>query len=669
MNLQEFEDIYRGIDSRKREIVAKSISNHDLYNGKFYYGKIQEEIKDSSEETNFKKFDLESILSELIYRHILEGHNLTIIKALKCLRDALNVIKNKKWTSKREKWEQAIIYADLYNDAKNTFDDKIEDYARQCNVAKSAIELVKMGVIIKEINGNGIFFEHNSLAKIIRKLDKKIEKFGGINLISCIFKLLSKNYSNRLERYFFCREVDSLGNTKIQIPYGFLLNLALKHINSAQNNYNKEKIFNEIIEDSKIIISAYCDVQPYSQWEFIYPSEDLISYCKELVLWDSIFSIEQCKPSLAIEMIEYLIGDISESEFYDTLKIPKIAFFFILKQIFRCNNNHRPISLKTDDFKKLPYGCYAKDILEILSHKGSINKAYLLPNEYTKLSYYSKPFVRMNDGYLIPNSSWAASTIFEALVSIFRNKIENLDEMLGKKIEDYLKKKFTEKGITFISGEIISKTEQGECDIIIESSRRIIFIELKKKVLTAKARSGYPINLFVDLSLGFLNPIVQTYRNEYLIVADGKLSVKQSSDGTVIDITRNDRDIERIAVSKMEYNSFTDEMISRNLLCSYYKNSFSVGERAGKKIKDKISQITGKQKKLRKYVQNLSEKDNVRDPFFNSHFRSLIQIIEVINDSTSNEDFCENLLKAKHITTASLDWYFEYERAKSINRV
>ena len=51
-----------------------------------------------------------------------------------------------------------------------------------------------------------------------------------------------------------------------------------------------------------------------------------------------------------------------------------------------------------------------------------------------------------------------------------------------------------------------------------------------------------------------------------------------------------------------------------------------------------------------------------------THFKSLIQIIEVISDSNSNEDFCDNLLKTKHITTAFLDWYFDYECAKSLGK-
>lgn len=668
MDLQEFEKMYDGIDSSKRNYIASSIHELAHTNENIYYKRIREEICDLDGKSEGKSINLGTIISELIYHHILYGHSLSKLKTLKCLHDALNCINNKNWTLEREKWERAIVYADLYNEKKNTFDEKIEDYVRQCHVAESAKKLISMGGIVERINGEGVYFKQKSLIGIIKKLDKKIRKFGGLNLISKIFKSLSRVYSNKFERYSFRRNVDTLGKAEIQIPYGFLLNLALKHIDSNSTGLMKEESYCEILEDSKIIISGFCDIQPYLQWEFIYPPTNLISYCKELILWDSIFSIEQCRPSLAIEMAEFLFSDVTEKEFYGNLKFPKCAFFDILKMIFivRYKNVHVPIYLNVNDFKGWEYSCYSKDILEFLSHKNTVNNEYLIPYDYTKISYFSKPFIRVRNGYLIPNLSWSASTIFEVLATVFRDKDKKFDEKMGIKIEKYLEKKLIEKGIPFISGEILSKTETGESDIIIESSRRILFLELKKKVLTAKAKSGDSFSLFSDLSLGFLNPIVQAYRNEFILYTDGKLQIKQPSDTSPTVITHNNRCIDRIAVSKMEYNSFTDEVISGNIIYSYYRNSFSVNKEGGKWRIKKMDEISKKQAKLRKYIDGISAKVNERDIYFGSHFKSLAQIIEVICDSNSTEDFCENLLKTKHMSTSSLDWYFDYEYMKRI---
>ena len=79
-----------------------------------------------------------------------------------------------------------------------------------------------------------------------------------------------------------------------------------------------------------------------------------------------------------------------------------------------------------------------------------------------------------------------------------------------------------------------------------------------------------------------------------------------------------------------------------------------------------MDEISKKQAKLRKYIDGISAKVNERDIYFGSHFKSLAQIIEVICDSNSTEDFCENLLKTKHMSTSSLDWYFDYEYMKRI---
>ncbi len=446
MNLQEFENIYDHIDSSRRDCINDVIDGITSNDENVYSKKIIEEIVESDVGDRNPTINIGSIISELVYRHIVQGKNIEKIKVLKCLEESLNGVKGKTWTSDKEKWANAIIYAELLVDRNSIYNDDIKMYVRECKVAKSAKKMISMGANVKKINVNGVYFEKKSLVRIIKKLDKKIKRFGGGDFIFFIFQNLSHNYSTKFERYFFRRNVDMLGKSEVAIPYGFLLNLALKHINltstAGKINANKTKLFEEIVEDARIIISGSCDVQAYLQWEYIYPPQDLIPFCRELVLWDSIFSIEQCRPSLAIEIAEFLFSDISKEEFFNAIKIPLEIFFDALKQIFlRCKNTHAPIFLKIDDFKNLPYNFYIKDIFEFLSHKGGVNNKYLIPYDYTKISYFLKPLIKVKNGYLIPNLSWAASTIFEALASKFRDSNPKFDSEMGEKIEQYLKKK------------------------------------------------------------------------------------------------------------------------------------------------------------------------------------------------------------------------------------
>ncbi len=152
------------------------------------------------------------------------------------------------------------------------------------------------------------------------------------------------------------------------------------------------------------------------------------------------------------------------------------------------------------------------------------------------------------------------------------------------------------------------------------------------------------------------------------MLTDGILQIKSVTEknDSIIEIKHDKRMIDRVAVSKMEYGTFTDEVISGHLIDSYYRHSFSVNKEGGKWRMDKMSEICKKQKKLRKYINGISKNVNERDLYFSSHFKSLAQIVEIINDSNSNEEFCDNLLKTKHITTGSLDWYFDYEHAKNM---
>ena len=98
-----------------------------------------------------------------------------------------------------------------------------------------------------------------------------IEKFGGINLI--IHLLNNVEFNEDFQRFFFLKKTDILNqNELLEVPFGYLFNLALKH--KKFKNFSKvvkyQKLLNEIVQLSSIIVNAVNNVQDYNVFTHIF---------------------------------------------------------------------------------------------------------------------------------------------------------------------------------------------------------------------------------------------------------------------------------------------------------------------------------------------------------------------------------------------------------------
>lgn len=692
-------DFKKAVDSCKADITDNDLQNACTkleidtsysYSMSMVSDKLGELIKTSLSfdykiaESKISRHKLLKLQSDLVYRYILNGEDpVEYLSVLNVLNQTCRGETNTPYFpafSETEKWNTAIIncknfnflFPDIYVRHLSTIrSDFPEEYDRAISVKM----LVGMGCTY-EIQDSNIIIEESGLEEVMRNLNEKVKTFGGINLASRIFHFLVNNnsYSTRFERYYLIRQMTGLGfDVKPQVPFGMLLNLSLKHPQQNPLPYN-ENLFREIISISSIVANGVYGVQSYDYWGHHYHTgETIIGFCQQMVLWDSLFSLSQYRPSTALEIIGNLFTIIDNDEFERLLGFTLYELLVVAEKVnISVADIHLPEFIDHSEVMKglNVQSEKVKAILDFLSHDKPVNADYVIPQDYIHINFFEKPFIKTGDTkYLYMNKSWSAPNYFEVLATFFRNEFKNqgkdFDHILGNQLELFIQKKLIDKNIAFSTGKYKDGRLYGECDLLIESDDMILLIEVKKKSLTRKAKSGGDIEIFLDLCETVLFGHHQTGRTELFLLEKGQLTLDDN--GTKKTISLNGRKIERIVMAQQEFGGFQDKTFIEQFLTSLLTHSFHTDSEV-KNIQDRFTKLGKKQAEFvdqyKKHVE-LDKGYHMR-PFFNCEFISLPQLIEVIHTANDNNSFADSMVKTKFITFQTYDWYKEFETVEQM---
>lgn len=661
-----------GIDS------SRGFSGHQIT--KQLYENIKAALQvDNSDIDKISRNKLLNLQSELVYRFVLYNEDpVEYLKTLKVVNDSCRPDVNYfPPFTQTDKWEKAIINCKNFNSfSPDThailFGNIRTDYPKDFDIATSVKRLVERGCEIEIINSDIHII--SGLETVVKEIDEKIKKLGGIGVILRLFHLLDfqKKYSPRFERYFITRETSGISfDQQPQIPYGFLLNLSLKYPYENPLKANSQDLYKEIIDLAITLLNGAYGVQHYNFWEFHFQSgETIIKFIPEIVLWDTLFSIPQCRPSSALEILDNLFSFISDVDFQGILGFTRTELISVAHEINKSVINvHAPQviyhskickSLKHIDTTKIQL------ILDLLSHTSTVNEKYTLPSDYSSIDFWKKPLIKLGaTKFLLVSRSWCAPSYFEAismpLRASFKAQKKDLDHELGGQLEKFLQSKLESKGVSFKTGDYDVEGNHGECDLLIESDKAIILIEFKKKVLTGKSKSGIDTNLFIDLSESILDAQFQAGRTEIILREKGSITLIAKG-GSTHTINLNGRRIERVALTQLEYGGLHDRSIFKHFLISLLTHTYGTHS-TDKTTIEKFDKLKAKQDKWVEQYNRLCLIDNdyPKRPFWDCWFMGLPQLLEVINLSTDNNTFYETFSKTKHITLGTLDWYREFD--------
>ena len=625
---------------------------------------LLEKIKETLYGDELSQLDFEKVQDHLAIRYFSSGELecKNVIKFIGFIRFVINRLES--YSATQESWYLARDYLEAYLSISNHI---IDDYHLDCYkekklISNSIIYLNKCGYNIN-IEAGKIVISDESEKRLLSAISYRFNKIG-YHSICLTLECISQHYNYDSKRYFFRPEPSHVQEYSADIPWGYLFNVSLANLHNVKKIKRPDKLFLECIELSK---HYFCikNLQTFNKFSDINHRHDtILPAIQKHILYDQYFSIDQIKLEHIIDMIEGMFT----SSLIGPLSLNLKVYIDILKWVSYKAKHNEPLVFSVDDFfHALNYKYLLKDIedafLFMSFQINEVNASYLKPDDISKRNYFEKPFLKVDSKCVYVNPIICNYGFYNCLLELCkRNGADG--NLIGKIAEEMVEKMFERSGVKFhsnkeykvpkiVSKELCIQSQKRECDFIIETDDTIIIIELKRKTLTSDARAGDTLKSIIDLSQSFLHALAQTGCHEYMLRRNGKIDFY---DGSIIELSG--RKVERVALSLFGFFGIQDGAFIHQILNSLINAKIDSGNvEEDKKINKNLTELHN-QYRTDIFANLYCGGGN---PFFNCRFFSVPQLIEMLSNTTNNNQFELELNRTRHLTTGCKDWFKEYQ--------
>lgn len=628
--------------------------------------KVIESIKgDEISGVNFKKI-IDHI--SLKYHTSKETSHREAFVFLSSLRAAISILPS--YTNAASSWQLARNYLEDYFLISSQSPDFFADSTNELKtISDSAIFLKDNGYKIS-IKSGDIDIDTSGEKRLLKKIKTNFDKLGG-HAIEFTLACIAKNYDHKSGRFFLRSEPVTTENYKADTPWGYLFNLALTCLHRPKTQKNHIELFTECVDLSKHYFCIH-RLQTFNKFTDSNHSHDtILPAIQKNILYDQHFSIDQ----ISKEHIQSIVSGIFSSQQVEHLNINLALYIDILKWASNKSTHLVPLFFTADElFFDLKYK-YQKASIEAalnrLSFKASaLNKGYLFPRDIHLRNYFERPFAKLDERYIYINPTLCNYGFYSSLWELCKENGAR-GNIIGEMTEEFISKTLSKKGIAFLSNkeysipkqirnELQIGSEKGECDFIVETPTKIILIELKRKTLTSEARAGNHLKSIIDISQSLFHALAQAGRHEYILRRQGSIIFK---DGTKLELL--DRDVERVALSMFGFFGIQDGFFVSQIISSLINAKIDSGNpKEDKEANKYLAEIHSQ------YMTDVF-KETYKSPnnkFMNCRFFSVPQFLEILSNSTSNEEIQKELDRTRHAGTGCKDWFKDYHFLRSLKQ-
>lgn len=550
--------------------------------------------------------------------------------------------------------------------------DWLKEYDKEHRLAAAAKRLREFGLQIKIENCDYVT-ENDDI--VFDALTKWIREAGGRRFLNML--LLQMEYLEP-EGRFLTDMNGNIPNPKDVIivkPYNYLVNLALANINAdGGSNSKAAKAFEKAVS----LATDYCllkyPVQNFGNvWnDLFHRDRNTVEFFRDLVYKESIFGLTQHSVWFTKMFCERVFMYMR-----DTSRVLESGYTFdeyerLMDYVLSVASALKCVELRKDKLKELGIKAIEQLINDVATSDDVLNKGFRTPLDEEKENAVNKPLIKVNGKiYALPVTigSWEW---FEALMAVVRNQEKednqkDIDKEVGKLIEVYIKEKLDEKGITHCCGTY-PPPEKGEADLVVEATKGIMLFEMKKKSLTRKAKSGDEFKIITDLLGSLIDSQVQCFRTSHHMIRDGYVDLNdENGNGTRVE--KQDRTAECISVCLGTFGPLQDRILITSIM-EEISNKPLIAEYDGDD-QQTIKDVNKFNKDMRKWILFLNEErangDSKTNPFFNSWFLDLEQLMLIVQESNSNDELLTRLIETKYVTTGSYNFYRERRMVRMMN--
>ncbi len=575
-------------------------------------------------------------------------------------------------------WRLAVLAAcRASRDARWSPDPK--HHQREFAVARAARWLKDQGYAIRLAPG-WISLEAAAETALQAEIEQLAAGIGGLNLARHLFAALAPSYDAAMQRYHLIPDLSGNGNAQPQVPCGYLLQLAVKHVCHSPNALNTQEKLDRLLD----LITAYAaviDIQPYALGDaLLVVPERLLKHLQDRALYDTLFRFPQLRPNDAARLCRGLLGFLDPT--HPTPDGWCIAHAVdVVDALFTLTPDVRgPVTLTCAAVCRALPGIPPDEVRflleQVLSHPvAGANQQFCNPTSATGIDFHSRPLLHIADGrFLMIDRSVCAAACIEALCDALRPHTSKFDTEVGLQTERFLRTEFAAHGIAAQHGEYKkpgnSKDNEGDCDLVVETGERILFLEVKKKALTRMAKAADATALLGDLADSLIHAQQQAGTHEQRMLNHDKklvLNPTPKSDEQSYSLHWNSRSIERLAISMLDYGSFQDRILVVQLMEILPDLVFSRNSQTpeDQKLDNKLKALDQKLDEIRKQREKLPTNPHHPAPKLeHCWFLSVPQLLVLLDEVSDAESFWQALSQTRHETSGTGDYYYELSRAR-----
>lgn len=527
------------------------------------------------------------------------------------------------------------------------------------SIAKSMKRILAVDDYDYRIEYGDIYFSDDSDERIQDKIESMIHCIGGITFLQLLFSRdISRYYDEVLERFLIHRNKKSTINNvgEIRVPYNYLIQMAIKHIGESHclifTKKGFECLYNQVIQLSSDYFNVL-NLQGYTIFEdMIFDYRNIPVKLSKNILFEKMHTPEQYHP----EFVKRFIRDVyiplfcSESELgYTAGEFLQVANFILDEKAVCSVYCFDEIQRATN----LSHSALEKILNDISIDYDEIN--FRFNNFLAETNYRTKPLVKLPDG-----SYFLFSAFFNgfALCEVLYNKLEpyhsnRFNRKKGDNVENMVKNLFKEKGFAFHSGKYhVRKGESYECDIVLETEKEIVFLEVKNQPLPDSFEQGDDVETLRCLGEGMIKAQRQCFRHIYHMQSKGYLELENN--GEWYKLEWKNRRIICVSVSSQEFLFLTHKLFSAAFLESLLIANYHATDVQKETRLNSLNQLRNELVSLIEKMYNGAE---LRQVFFNTLFRSAQQIFSILNQSSNLEEFVDYMSQAIYISDGSGDAY------------
>jgi hypothetical protein len=494
--------------------------------------------------------------------------------------------------SEEATWKQAISNARRAMELADFNHYDINRFSRAYAVAGACKRWEKRGFRIT-LSTFGPSLDGKDVSRICADIEATIRSLGGRNVINGILAWHTSHGRIYEGSLLYGRVVDQLGqHREPSVPFHFLYNLALKHLDAVQTSTHPEDDFGRAIELARDL-GAVFDVESYVVYENMGVAIGNFHHTLvDRIFYDELFGFQQWQPTVAELLLREWLGHL-EAAGIPLPVIPLARWRHIISSLFKVSSVDKFVVTHPCEHADAELGLAAVgQLFESLAITAdNLNSGYCTPFDTAKRNAPYFPLYRLSkDVWLIPPRGIFGRAMYERIYALLRDKKHSqLERAMGAALELLTADAITSTGkAPEILGEkykegAAKKSPTFEVDVASETAGDLILLECKKKPLTNAARAGNSLSAAVDLAQGFLDPLVQMARHEKHLCGSGLHFISGKS------LHLGKRHLTKISVTMTDHGSMHDRAFLRGLISALYGFKLTAADPANQKEAQKVN--------------------------------------------------------------------------------